>query len=65
MVMKRKEIKLTEIQSPCKVCEESDVPACRQDCYRLNEFLLWLDHNSVLTFGVCDPTDESGYNVLR
>lgn len=63
--MTLRELQIKEIKSPCKGCEESDIPACRQDCYKLNEFLLWLDHNSVLTFGVCDTTDESGYNLLR
>lgn len=60
-----KEVKLTEIQSPCKECEESIIPSCRMDCPKLNEFLLWLDHNSVLTFGVCDTTDGSGYGLFR
>ena len=52
-----------KLRSPCVECRTTKVPECRQKCKKLHEFVIYLDHSHIVSFGVADPTAE-GYSLL-
>ena len=53
-----------KIQSPCKECKTKRIPSCRESCGELAEFILYLDHANIISYGIADMSND-GYSVQR